>query len=296
MKAEAWATLRIAFDEISLAVEESREVETIDERIAAQIEEGDTGDRHTTPTDRVFEDQMELPDYWDGKADRHKHAYRVRRIEAVIERLRDAITDRTEDQVKTLFRSVQELVTATRISYDGPLWDAIDESLDILSMSEPVLIFAPPPPAIHIPKLIVGAQEAMIEALRREPQSIFKIPSRAFEELIAEIFKQKGFAVELTKATRDGGRDIVAVHEVLGIRSKYIVECKRYAAHRKVSVELVQRLYGVKMSEGANKAILATTSSFTRDATEFASRHLWDLELKAYGDILDWIRESTQTI
>jgi len=164
------------------------------------------------------------------------------------------------------------------------------EPIEGAPVSAPSLIFQPPPPSVHVPALIVSVENALIEAIRSEPRSIFGISSRAFEELMAEIFKGQGFQTELTKATRDGGRDIIAIHEILGIRSKYIVECKRYAEHRKVSLQLVQRLYGVKMAENANKAILATTSSFTRDAREFASHHLWDLELKAFDDIIQWIR------
>jgi len=126
--------------------------------------------------------------------------------------------------------------------------------------------------------------------VRRNPQSLFTIAPRDFERLVAEIFRSKGFETELTRATRDGGRDIIAVHEVLGIRSRYLIECKRYAPHRKVTVELVQRLYGVKMAEAANKAILATTSGFTRDAAAFAAHHVWDLELKAYDDLMEWVK------
>jgi RNA polymerase sigma factor (sigma-70 family) len=174
---------------------------------------------------------------------------------------------------------------------DAILAADIIEPVTVAPISEPRLILETPPPPIHVPRMIISVEDALIEAVRREPQSIFAISSRAFEELISGIFKQKGFETELTKATRDGGRDIIAIHEVLGIRSKYIVECKRYAAHRKVTLQLVQRLYGVKTAEAANKAILATTSSFTRDAEKFASHHVWDLELKSFDDIMSWVRE-----
>jgi restriction system protein len=109
--------------------------------------------------------------------------------------------------------------------------------------------------------------------------------SREFEEFIAQIFSKHGFSVELTQRTRDGGRDIVAIRSDLGLRSKYIVECKRYAPNRPIGVELVRNLYGVQQQEGANKSVLATTSRFTKDAQEFASNTSttqWAMDLAGY--------------
>jgi HJR/Mrr/RecB family endonuclease len=123
---------------------------------------------------------------------------------------------------------------------------------------------------------------------------MLSLPSRAFEELVAELFAARGFDVELTSATRDGGRDIIAVHETMGLRSRYLIECKRYAPQNRVGLAIVQRLFGVKMAENANKAIIATTSNFTRDAKSFAAQRVWDLDLKAYNDILQWVREYRQ--
>ncbi len=68
------------------------------------------------------------------------------------------------------------------------------------------------------------------------------------------------------KRTRDGGRDIVAIGEKARSLLKYIIECKRHRKDRKVGISYVRALYGVKLSEGATKAILATTSGFTKGA------------------------------
>lgn len=175
------------------------------------------------------------------------------------------------------------------------VWEDVQNSLQNLQISSPVEILKAPPLQLEIPKLVLSVQEALLERVRSNPASIFSIQPRAFEELIAELFNASGFAVELTKQTRDGGRDIVAIGSCMGIRSRYLIECKRYAPERKVSVGVVQRLYGVKVAEGANKAILATTSGFTRDAKTFAHQHLWDLDLRAHDDIMSWIRDYKRT-
>lgn len=171
-------------------------------------------------------------------------------------------------------------------------WDVIYDALNILAKLEPVLLYLAPKPVIHQPRLIVEAQASLIERLRHHPRAVYEITPRQFEEVIAEVFARQGFHVELTRATKDGGRDIVAIHEIAGLKSKMIIECKRYSETNKVGLAIVQRLLGVKVAESANKAILATTSTFTRDAVKFARQHIWDLDLKAYDDVVTWIRES----
>ena len=55
-------------------------------------------------------------------------------------------------------------------------------------------------------------------------------------------------------------------------------------------MELVRALYGVKYAEKYNQAILVTTSTFTKDARDFVSPHRFDLLLKDYNDITNWIK------
>ncbi|MDP3269808.1 MAG: restriction endonuclease [Legionella sp.] len=133
--------------------------------------------------------------------------------------------------------------------------------------------------------------ELIIE-INKKPASIYDLNPRKFEELIAHIFYLHGFNVELTKQTRDGGRDIIAIQSTLGMKTKFIIECKRYAANNPISVDLVRALYGVQMHEGANKSVLATTSRFTQDAKNFATeknKTEWLMDLKDINDIRGWI-------
>ena len=135
----------------------------------------------------------------------------------------------------------------------------------------------------------------LLRAIAQNPELVRKIDPREFEEVIASIFSRQGFSVELTKKTRDGGRDVIAIRSDLGIRSKFIIECKRYSATNPITVELVRNLYGVQMQEGANKSILATTSYFTRDARHFASAKNtteWGMDLRDFDDVIQWIKQS----
>jgi hypothetical protein len=138
---------------------------------------------------------------------------------------------------------------------------------------------------------IIDTNEELIKLLSRKPELLRETRPRKFEEIVAELWKDKGYEVMLTQRTRDGGKDIYAVHKDSFGSLLYVIECKRYASSNKVGVEAVRGLYGVKMAERASMGILVTTSSFTRDALEFANPLKYELSLKDYEDLMSWILE-----
>ena len=172
----------------------------------------------------------------------------------------------------------------------GILIELLGDCISRLAIREVEPVYACEESSIIFPKLILPVTNFLIEKVRANINYIYELTSRQFEEMIAELFFRNGFKVELTKTTRDGGKDIIAISNTFDAPIKYIIECKRYASHRKVSLEYVQRLLGVKIAENANKAMLVTTSHFTNDAIAFAKRHFWDLSLKDLGDISTWLR------
>lgn len=133
-------------------------------------------------------------------------------------------------------------------------------------------------------------ENELIEYFYKNPEKLYSIHPRKFEEFVAAIFKNNGFEVELTPETRDGGFDILAIQKssLLG-ESKYLIECKRYAPENKVGIGIVQRMLGVVESSKANKGIIATTSSFTRDAISFAECAQYKLTLNDYCSIKCWL-------
>ena len=132
-------------------------------------------------------------------------------------------------------------------------------------------------------------ERKLIEYFAKHPHELKTIGRRKFEEFVAELFFGFGFEVELTKQTRDGGKDIIAIkNDVVAV--KYLIECKRPDIGNNVGIRPVRELYAVKQDEGATKAILATTAHFTKDAILFNERHRWELELKAFDDLIAWIQ------
>jgi hypothetical protein len=130
----------------------------------------------------------------------------------------------------------------------------------------------------------------LIEQLRKYPDNLRTIDRRLFEELVAELFCGFGYEVELTKRTRDGGKDIVAIRR-REVETRFLIECKRPDPGNAISVSTVRELYGVKVDEGASKAILATTTYFSADAKQFFEKHRWELEPRDYHAVHDWISE-----
>ena len=130
---------------------------------------------------------------------------------------------------------------------------------------------------------------ALAQYFRQHPAELVYIDRRKFEELVAEIWFGFGYEVELTKQTRDGGKDIIAV----GGRetsNRYLIECKRPDPPTKIDVRPVRELLGVKQDDPATKAILVTTSWFTEDARQIEERNRWSLELRDYDGLMVWLK------
>ena len=140
------------------------------------------------------------------------------------------------------------------------------------------------------PGIILGVSDELMSYFAENPNALYSIEPRLFEEIIAEIFKKFGFKTTLTKKTHDGGYDIFAIEQREFTQNKYIIECKRYAPHRKIDISLVRNLYAVKTHNLVTKALLVTTSTFTPAAIAFQRQHAWELELKEYHDIMNWLQ------
>jgi restriction endonuclease Mrr len=136
---------------------------------------------------------------------------------------------------------------------------------------------------------VIDASEQLIYRIRKTPTDLYRISPREFEILIAGILDDMGWEVELTQQSRDGGKDILAYMKTeLGL-FLCLVEAKKYRPDRPVGIEIVRQLYGTFCDEQANSAMLVTTSRFTRDAHEFQEKHKYQLQLREYAHVVDWL-------
>lgn len=120
-------------------------------------------------------------------------------------------------------------------------------------------------------------QKAVAEEEERKQREAFaetigfdvdKLSGIEFENVCQVLVEKMGFTTQTTKASGDGGIDLIAYNHQPLLSGKYIIQCKRYAGS--VGEPIIRDLYGVIMSERANKGILITTGHFTKSAISFA--------------------------
>jgi HJR/Mrr/RecB family endonuclease len=138
--------------------------------------------------------------------------------------------------------------------------------------------------------IVTSIDDEVKKYLKEHPKKLYELSPRKFEELVASILKDLGFDVELTQATRDGGRDIIA--HVRNAVSSYLtyIECKRYAADNKVGVGIIREVIGVHHIRKPTKSIIVTTSFFSSDAIKEAEKMESQLDLKDFTDIKAWLQ------
>ncbi len=121
------------------------------------------------------------------------------------------------------------------------------------------------------------------------PSDLDALSFREFEELVAAILESFGWQVSLTPATKDGGYDMLAIHQAApGLEVSWIVECKHYS--HPVGVEIVRGLYGVRDSLSIACAALVTTAHFTKGAIDFANNR--PIKLIDRAGLLKWVSKA----
>lgn len=130
----------------------------------------------------------------------------------------------------------------------------------------------------------------LLSYLNQHPERLHELSPRRFEEVIAEILADMGYEVELTPQTRDGGRDVLASLPTPVGKLLFIVECKRYALHRKIGIDIVERfLWVIDRKDNASCGLIAATTHFSTDAQALAREYEYRLKLHDFDHIKHWI-------
>ncbi len=138
--------------------------------------------------------------------------------------------------------------------------------------------------------VISSIDDEIKKYFKDNPEKLYDLAPRKFEELVASILEDLGFEVELTKTTRDGGRDIIA--HVRNAVCSYLthIECKRYAPDNRVGVGIIREVLGVHQIRQASKSVIVTTSFFSGDAVKEAELMKSQLDLKDFNDLKAWLQ------
>ncbi|MBS4192774.1 restriction endonuclease [Bacillus sp. FJAT-49705] len=110
-------------------------------------------------------------------------------------------------------------------------------------------------------------EQAKIRVLRdSEYQKLISMSPSNFEKYVADLFTTKGYDVELTPLTGDGGKDIILRKN----KEISLVECKRYNQNNKVSRPEIQKFHSALIDMNAKEGYFVTTGYFTQPAMTYS--------------------------
>ena len=145
----------------------------------------------------------------------------------------------------------------------------------------------------HVQSLRETIAERVKAEFKSDQNALYKLAPRDFERLIAEILRERGFDVYLTKETRDGGRDILAYSKMpIGPSSLIVVECKRWRIERKIEPDLVRSfLFTIRDQDRATRGMIVTTASFTSGARALQDKYKYILSLHDHAELKEWLQQ-----
>lgn len=132
--------------------------------------------------------------------------------------------------------------------------------------------------------------EKLIGEIYIDNHKLYQVSPSDFEEMMAEYLRKEGWEVSLSKKTRDGGYDMIALQHIGSLPFKVIAECKRFAPKRKVGIDILRGFQTVMLREKANKGVIFTSSYFSTEVRKEKDIYLHhQIDLKDYDDIMSWI-------
>lgn len=110
---------------------------------------------------------------------------------------------------------------------------------------------------------IMGRDKKLNNSQKDLKQHLISMNPRDFEFYCADLFKRLGYKSQVTKATADGGKDII-------LKSKTgttYVEVKHYSGS--VGRPIAQKLKGAMSADNVNNGIIITTGYFTNECIQY---------------------------
>lgn len=191
-------------------------------------------------------------------------------------------TDTVDDAMR--FFDVEEFFARIQTTFDED-----DEEIEEIIVSASDLLAPGGSRVLRIDVEEINAE--LIRHLGANPHKMHDLSPRKFEELVAELFRAKGYDVELCRRGADGGVDIVATtHNVVG-SALTLIQCKKYSSDNPVGVSVIRDLYGLVEERRATKGLVATTSSFTRPAEVFRDKVRFRMDLAEHADLVSFLNE-----
>ena len=143
--------------------------------------------------------------------------------------------------------------------------------------------------------VVQTANTEIMRWLQKHPEDLLRVHPGTFEQIVAEIFRDQGFEVDVLGSWNqaDGGIDIIAARkDTLTGDFRVGIQCKRYIKTHTVKADVVWALEGRLEKFKLNKGVLATTASFENAVLSDLKDHLWRIELRDFEilkkDLQSW--------
>ncbi|WP_165698615.1 restriction endonuclease [Bremerella volcania] len=114
-------------------------------------------------------------------------------------------------------------------------------------------------------RAVAPAWWKLLDYLKENPDRVFELPPRKFEELVAGAYQSEGWIVKLTPRSGDNGIDVIA--EKPGVfKFRIHDQAKLYKPGRVVTAEevraLLHTIHPAGLNKGASMGVVTTSSSF----------------------------------
>lgn len=137
----------------------------------------------------------------------------------------------------------------------------------------------------------------IIRLIEEDPEVIYKIHWRKWEEMIAGAYERAGFdEVILTPRSGDKGRDVIATKNGVG-SIRIVDQVKAYGPRHVVTAEEVSAMLGVLATDvNTSKGVITTTSHFAPGVQKLFQPYLpHRLELRPKDVLISWLAELAKT-
>ncbi|UPT69323.1 MAG: restriction endonuclease [Flavobacterium sp. JAD_PAG50586_2] len=142
----------------------------------------------------------------------------------------------------------------------------------------------------HIVTDIRIVNNDILNLLKRSPDDVYNLTPRQFEETVAELMVRRGYNVELTQQTKDGGKDLIIANQRDIGNFLYYLECKKFAPNRPVGINLVRELAGTVSVDRVTAGIMVTSSYFSPEAIQFSEKIKHQMSLIDYVKLKEWLK------
>jgi len=130
----------------------------------------------------------------------------------------------------------------------------------------------------------------VLRAFDEQPERMLRLSPWQFQQFVAQVLEELEYHAVLGPRGRDGGVDIFAERDTPMGSELVLVQCKRNAAHNKVSEPVVKQFAVEVTDRKATRGLIVTTSTFTSVALKYIEQKRHTLSGADYKKLQEWVR------